>query len=204
MSLRSCTTRHVPARTDANKPFNLDEIVLLVEKVLETTQLRREKRALRSSQAQPYRLDRIVGESEAIGTMRALLKKVAASPASTILLTGESGTGKDLFGHERGAFTARIDRSVGCVGSVSQKGLSNPEVEHHGDEHVDRCARKAPRLKAPLRHRDDGLLIEPFRVEGSHDANVGRTAVACDHEVQHDRALNLVQQRFVCVRGFDF
>jgi DNA-binding NtrC family response regulator len=80
----------------ANKPFNLDEIVLLVEKALETTQLRREVRALRSSQAQPYSLDRIVGGSEAIVGMRALLKKVAASPASTILLTGESGTGKDL------------------------------------------------------------------------------------------------------------
>jgi two-component system, NtrC family, response regulator AtoC len=80
----------------ANKPFNLDEIVLLVENALETTQLRREVRLLRSSQAQPYSLDRIVGESEAIVSMRALLKKVAASPASTILLTGESGTGKDL------------------------------------------------------------------------------------------------------------
>jgi DNA-binding NtrC family response regulator len=91
----------------ANQPVNLDEIVLLVEKALETTQLRREVRALRSSQAQPYSLDRIVGESEAIVTVRALLKKIAASPASTILLTGESGTGKDLaakvihYGSER-------------------------------------------------------------------------------------------------------
>ncbi|MGH7488394.1 MAG: sigma-54-dependent transcriptional regulator, partial [bacterium] len=66
----------------ANKPFNLDEIVLLVEKALETTQLRREVRALRSSQAQPYSLDRIVGDSEAMVTMRALLTKIAASPAS--------------------------------------------------------------------------------------------------------------------------
>jgi DNA-binding NtrC family response regulator len=80
----------------ANKPFNLDEIVLLVEKALETTELRREVRALRRSQAQPYSLNRIVGESDAVVTVRALLKKIAASPATTILLTGESGTGKDL------------------------------------------------------------------------------------------------------------
>jgi two-component system response regulator AtoC len=80
----------------ANKPFNLDEIVLLVEKALETTELRREVRALRRSQAQPYSPDRIVGDSEAMLQVRALLKKVAASPASTVLLTGESGTGKDL------------------------------------------------------------------------------------------------------------
>src|SRR5262252_3495806 len=80
----------------ANKPFNLDEISLLVAKALETTQLRREVRALRASQAQPYGFDRIVGEGTGVASVKALLRKVAASPASTVLLTGESGTGKDL------------------------------------------------------------------------------------------------------------
>src|SRR5215510_5546864 len=131
----------------ANKPFDLDEISLLVAKALETTQLRREVRALRASQAQPYGFDRIVGEGSGVAAMKALLRKVATSPASTVLLTGESGTGKDLaakvlhynsaratkpfmnitcsalpealmeselFGHERGAFTARTARSAGC------------------------------------------------------------------------------------------
>jgi two-component system response regulator AtoC len=80
----------------ANKPFNVDEIALLVAKALETSQLRREVRALRASQAQPYSLDRIVVESDVMVGIRALLQKFAASPASTVLLTGESGTGKDL------------------------------------------------------------------------------------------------------------
>jgi DNA-binding NtrC family response regulator len=80
----------------ANKPFNLDEIALLVEKALETTRLRREVRALRASQAQPYGIDHIIGTSRAMSDVKALLQKVAASPASTVLLTGESGTGKDL------------------------------------------------------------------------------------------------------------
>ena len=80
----------------ANKPFNLDEIALLVEKALETTRLRREVRVLRATQAQPYSLDRLVGESDAMVAVRTLLRKVAVSPASTVLLTGESGTGKDL------------------------------------------------------------------------------------------------------------
>ena len=80
----------------AGKPFNLDEIVILVEKALETTQLRREVRSLRATQSQPYSLDRIVGESDPVVSMRALLKKIASGPASTVLLTGESGTGKDL------------------------------------------------------------------------------------------------------------
>ena len=80
----------------ANKPFNLDELAHLVAQALETTRLRREVRALRASQAQPYGVERIVGESKAITDAKTLLRKVAASPASTVLLTGESGTGKDL------------------------------------------------------------------------------------------------------------
>ncbi|MDR1990956.1 MAG: sigma-54 dependent transcriptional regulator [Acidobacteriaceae bacterium] len=80
----------------ANKPFNLDEIAMLVEKALETTRLRREVRTLRTSQAQPYDIERMIGESDAMRATRALLRKVATSPASTVLLTGESGTGKDL------------------------------------------------------------------------------------------------------------
>jgi DNA-binding NtrC family response regulator len=80
----------------ANKPFDLDEIVVLVEKALETTQLRREVRVLRARQAQPYGLSSIVGQSDAIKDVRALLEKIGVSPASTVLLTGESGTGKDL------------------------------------------------------------------------------------------------------------
>jgi DNA-binding NtrC family response regulator len=80
----------------ANKPFNLDEIALLVENALETTRLRREVRTLRASQAQPYSFDRIVGGSQALNAVKALLRKIASSPASTVLLAGESGTGKDL------------------------------------------------------------------------------------------------------------
>jgi DNA-binding NtrC family response regulator len=80
----------------ANKPFDLDEIMMLVEKALETTQLRREVRTLRARQAQPFGLASIVGESEAIKNVREMLHKIGVSPASTVLLTGESGTGKDL------------------------------------------------------------------------------------------------------------
>ena len=79
-----------------NKPFNLDEVVLLVEKALETSQLRREVRTLRSSQEREFGFDAIIGESPAMRQVKTLLARVAASPASTVLLTGETGTGKDL------------------------------------------------------------------------------------------------------------
>ena len=77
-----------------NKPFNLDEVALLVDKALETSQLRREVRALRSSQS--LGVDAIVGGSPAMQSVKSMITRVASSPASTVLLTGETGTGKDL------------------------------------------------------------------------------------------------------------
>jgi DNA-binding NtrC family response regulator len=80
----------------ANKPFNLDEVAATVGRALETTRLRREVKQLRANEARPYSLQAIVGRSAAMESMRQLVGKVAGSPASTVLLTGESGTGKDL------------------------------------------------------------------------------------------------------------
>ena len=80
----------------ANKPFNLDEVAATVERALETTRLRREIRQYRTNAARPYSLHRMVGSSSAVTALRHMVARVAVSPASTVLLTGESGTGKDL------------------------------------------------------------------------------------------------------------
>ena len=53
-------------------------------------------RALRARESAPFGFDRIVGEAQEMKDVKALLRKVAGEPASTVLLTGESGTGKDL------------------------------------------------------------------------------------------------------------
>jgi transcriptional regulator with PAS, ATPase and Fis domain len=53
-------------------------------------------RALRSSQSREFGFDAIIGNSPAMQRVKALLAKIAESPASTVLLTGETGTGKDL------------------------------------------------------------------------------------------------------------
>jgi DNA-binding NtrC family response regulator len=116
----------------ANKPFNLDEIALLVQKAFETTQLRREVRTLRASQAQPYSFDRIVGEGPTVVAVKALLKKVASSPASTVLLTGESGTGKDLAAkvlHYNSARASKPFMNITC--SALPEALMESELFGH-------------------------------------------------------------------------
>jgi two-component system, NtrC family, response regulator AtoC len=79
-----------------NKPFDLDDVAAIVEKALETSRLRREVRALRTSAGREYSFEAIVGDSPAMVQVKNLLTRVARSPASTVLLTGETGTGKDL------------------------------------------------------------------------------------------------------------
>jgi two-component system response regulator AtoC len=79
-----------------NKPFNLDEVALHVEKALETSRLRREVKAIRASQRSDFGFESIVGNSSPMVAVKTLLARVAASPASTVLLNGETGTGKDL------------------------------------------------------------------------------------------------------------
>jgi DNA-binding NtrC family response regulator len=79
-----------------NKPFNLDEVEATVEQALETSRLRREVRSLRTSQGREYGFDAVIGASPAMLAAKSLMMRVADSPASTVLLTGETGTGKDL------------------------------------------------------------------------------------------------------------
>ncbi len=79
-----------------NKPFNQDEMILTVRKALDTSRLRREVQALRRQQEERYGLSSIVGDSPAMREVFQMIKKIGQSAASTVLITGESGTGKDL------------------------------------------------------------------------------------------------------------
>jgi two-component system response regulator AtoC len=79
------------------KPFELEDVALRVGRALETTRLRRELRTLRGSLARPFSPVSVIGESEPMQRIKTLVRKIATSPGSTVLITGESGTGKDLI-----------------------------------------------------------------------------------------------------------
>lgn len=78
------------------KPFNVDKLKILVAKALETVSLRKEVSQFRSQLSLKYGFDSIIGQSEEMQKIFEIIKKIAKSDATTIMLQGESGTGKDL------------------------------------------------------------------------------------------------------------
>ena len=77
------------------KPFNLDEIRLIVRKVLDKKALVDDNRFLRSQLKKKYSFGNIVGSSEAMIEVYKMIEKVKDSKA-TVLILGETGTGKEL------------------------------------------------------------------------------------------------------------
>ena len=78
------------------KPFDIEDLKLTIARALEQINVRREYRRLRQLQEGHYRVDQIIGESEATRQLRSKVKQIAESEARTVLVLGESGTGKEL------------------------------------------------------------------------------------------------------------
>ena len=78
------------------KPFNLNEVISLVDKAVQHKQLSQENQNLRSAVDRKYKFDNIIGQSPAIQEVLNLVERVADTD-STVLINGESGTGKELI-----------------------------------------------------------------------------------------------------------
>jgi DNA-binding NtrC family response regulator len=78
------------------KPFNLDELLLDVEKAVETVTLRAEVSRYQSLDRARFSVANLVGSSPKTQEIRKLVQRVGKSGARTILISGETGTGKGL------------------------------------------------------------------------------------------------------------
>lgn len=78
------------------KPINLEELRVTIRNGIEAKHLRREVEQVRKERTRKFNFRQIIGESAAMKKMLALAAKVAESEVSSVLLQGESGTGKDL------------------------------------------------------------------------------------------------------------
>src|SRR4051812_36793100 len=107
-----------------SKPFEIEDLRLVVKNALETVRLRRENQTLRRRiELEGARHGSLLGNSESMGHVRGVIEKVAETDA-TVLVRGESGTGKELVARElhersshrrRGAFVA-----VNCAALPSE------------------------------------------------------------------------------------
>ena len=78
------------------KPFHFDELMHVIEKSMEQGRLRSENAYLRSQLEERYQFEGIIGRSRAMQPLFSMLETVART-TSTVLITGETGTGKEVI-----------------------------------------------------------------------------------------------------------
>jgi DNA-binding NtrC family response regulator len=80
-----------------NKPFDLTEIRIKARHALENNQLKQEVEFLRKRQVERHGFDKIIGDCPQMQEVLAMARRIALSASTTVLLQGDSGTGKDLL-----------------------------------------------------------------------------------------------------------
>ena len=78
------------------KPFDIEELKIIVERAIKQYELRVENIYYREEEEKRFNFDEIIGKSKAIKRVLEMVKSVSITPA-TVLITGESGTGKELI-----------------------------------------------------------------------------------------------------------
>ena len=113
------------------KPFEIEEMEVKIEKALEVVRMKNELEYFRDAQQDIYEFDRIVGSSEALQRVLDIVRKVAKSN-TTVLIRGETGTGKELIAgaiHHNSLRTSRNYVKVNCA--ALQENLLESELFGH-------------------------------------------------------------------------
>ena len=97
-----------------SKPFNVDEMKIIVKRALEKKKLLDENAYLKTELEEKYRYSQILGKSEKIEKIFKLIDQVADGN-STISISGESGTGKELVARAIHLRSSRKNNSFVCI-----------------------------------------------------------------------------------------
>src|SRR6266480_3712603 len=134
------------------KPFeHLEKLKLAVSRALDAARAKREIRRLHGLQEKQYGVDQIIGDSEPTRTLRDLIRKVARSEAQTILIQGDSGTGKELVARGLHYESARRDfpfMEVNCAAiteTLFESELFSQERAHGARRPGDAVPRRGER-----------------------------------------------------------
>ncbi len=113
------------------KPLDLEAVSIAMKKALEFKRLKQENVLLRKSVRDKFRLEHLIGTSDAMRTAHDFIEKVADSD-STVLILGESGTGKELVARMLHFNSMRRDRSLVAVncGAIPENLLESELFGH--------------------------------------------------------------------------
>ena len=146
-----------------NKPFQIDELLHALDSALEQRRLKSENAYLRAQLEERYRFEGVVGKSRAMARLFQLLETVAPTN-STILITGETGTGKEVVAraihHNSPAAHAPIRRPQlhRHSGNAARGGAVRPRarrVHRRGRQPAGPARAGAQGHALPRRSRDD-------------------------------------------------
>jgi two-component system response regulator AtoC len=131
------------------KPFDNDELRLVVARVLEKTRLAREHRMLLERVEREYGLDGMIGSGPGMREVFETIQKVAETDL-TVLVRGESGTGKELVAqalHQRGTRSGRPFVAVNCA-AISRELVESELFGHEKGAFTGADARRIGRFEA--------------------------------------------------------
>ncbi len=126
------------------KPFEMDQMKLIVERALETTRLRREVRALREQLQQRGETGQLIGTDASLEPVLDAIRRVARTDQVTVLLRGETGTGKDLLARTIHEMSPRADKpfvNITCT-AISESLLESELFGHERGAFTDAKDRK--------------------------------------------------------------
>jgi len=131
------------------KPFDNDEIRLVVQKALERTRLERENRLLRDQIQRQYGFENLIGAGASMQRVFETIQKVAETDI-TVLIRGESGTGKELVAqalHNRSNRKSRPFIAVNCA-AISPELVESELFGHEKGAFTGADARRLGRFEA--------------------------------------------------------
>lgn len=114
-----------------SKPFNIDEIRLIVRKALEKKRLSEELTLLREKVESTYSLENIIGQSPGMQELFKIVPKIAQS-SSNVLILGESGSGKELIAAALHTLSQRKEKNFVTINCAAfPEGLLESELFGH-------------------------------------------------------------------------
>jgi len=131
------------------KPINLDDLELVLSRNLEQRSLRTENRRLKQELANQYAFENIIGRSPAMQKMLDTVEQVAPA-RSTILLTGENGTGKEVVARAIHQLSDRADKPFAAIhcAALAPSLLQSELFGHEKGAFTNAHERRAGRLEA--------------------------------------------------------